>query len=116
MYTHTVREFVEKAFKVVGLDGDEFIEISEKYFRPNEVEHLLGDSSKAQKELNKKSNIIVFLVPSRTDTKWFHEFVYHKAELRFIKGRLKFGDSKNSAPFSSILFTRSYWPHESTYK
>ncbi|MAV04690.1 MAG: GDP-mannose 4,6-dehydratase [Flavobacteriaceae bacterium] len=52
--THTVREFVEKAFKVVGLDGDEFIEISEKYFRPNEVEHLLGDSSKARKDLNWK--------------------------------------------------------------
>jgi GDPmannose 4,6-dehydratase len=52
--THTVREFVEKAFKVVGLDGDEYIEISQKYFRPNEVEHLLGDSSKAQKELNWK--------------------------------------------------------------
>jgi len=65
--------------------------------------NIKGFLEKAQKELNKKSNIIVFLVPSRTDTKWFHEFVYHKAELRFIKGRLKFGDSKNSAPFPSMI-------------
>jgi len=45
----------------------------------------------------------VGLVPSRTDTKWFHEYVLGKAEIRFIKGRLKFGDSKNSAPFPSML-------------
>ena len=52
--THTVKEFVDKAFNVVGLDWNEYVEISEKYFRPNEVEHLLGDSSKARKELNWK--------------------------------------------------------------
>ena len=46
---------------------------------------------------------VVMLVPSRTDTKWFHEFAYKKAEIRFIKGRLKFGDSKNSAPFPSMI-------------
>lgn len=47
----------------------------------------------------------VALVPSRTDTKWFHEYVYNKenVEIRFIKGRLKFGNSKNSAPFPSML-------------
>lgn len=47
---------------------------------------------------------VVMLVPARTDTKWFHEHVYHVAdEIRFIKGRLKFGDGKNSAPFPSML-------------
>lgn len=46
---------------------------------------------------------IVLLVPARTDTKWFHQWVYNIAEIRFIKGRLKFGDSKNSAPFPSML-------------
>lgn len=49
------------------------------------------------------AEIIVLLVPARTDTKWFHKYVYGIAELRFIKGRLKFGDSKNSAPFPSLL-------------
>ena len=45
----------------------------------------------------------VLLLPARTDTKWFHEFVYGKAEIRFIKGRLKFGNSNNSAPFPSMV-------------
>lgn len=49
--THTVREFAEAAFKEVGLDYQEFVQISEKYFRPNEVNHLLGDYSKAEKIL-----------------------------------------------------------------
>lgn len=43
------------------------------------------------------------LLPARTDTKWFHDFIYHKAEIRFIKGRLKFGNSKNAAPFPSMV-------------
>ena len=45
----------------------------------------------------------VMLLPARTDTRWFHEYIYGKAEIRFIKGRLKFGDSKNSAPFPSMV-------------
>jgi site-specific DNA-methyltransferase (adenine-specific) len=45
----------------------------------------------------------VALLPARTDTKWFHEYIYNKAEIRFIKGRLKFGGSKNSAPFPSMV-------------
>lgn len=51
----------------------------------------------------KRDTIIVMLIPARTDTKWFHEYIYGKAEIRFIKGRLKFGDSKNSAPFPSMV-------------
>jgi phage N-6-adenine-methyltransferase len=51
------------------------------------------------------ATVCVFLVPARTDTKWFHELIYlHEGwEVRFIKGRLKFGDGKNSAPFPSML-------------
>lgn len=47
--------------------------------------------------------LVVCLLPARTDTKWFHEYILNKAEIRFIKGRLKFGGSKNSAPFPSML-------------
>ena len=50
--THTVKEFLQKAFDYVDLDWEKYVQISEKYFRPNEVEHLLGDSTKARKELN----------------------------------------------------------------
>ena len=46
---------------------------------------------------------VVCLVPSRTDTKWWHEYAMKASEIRFIKGRLKFGDSKNSAPFPSAI-------------
>lgn len=45
----------------------------------------------------------VMLLPARTDTAWFHNYIYGKAEVRFIRGRLKFGDSKNSAPFPSMI-------------
>ena len=45
----------------------------------------------------------VMLIPARTDTRWFHEYIYGKAEIRFLKGRLKFGGSKNSAPFLSMV-------------
>ena len=50
-------------------------------------------------------NLIVMLVPARTDTKWFHKYIYKNknAEIRFLRGRLKFGDSKNSAPFPSMV-------------
>lgn len=46
---------------------------------------------------------VVMLLPARTDTKWFHDYIYEKSEIRFIKGRLKFGDSYNSAPFPSMV-------------
>lgn len=47
---------------------------------------------------------VVLLAHARTDTRWFHDWVYNKAtEIRFVKGRLKFGDSKNSAPFPSLV-------------
>ena len=46
---------------------------------------------------------VVFLIPSRTDTKWWHEYCMKATEIRFIKGRLKFDDQKNSAPFPSAI-------------
>ena len=45
---------------------------------------------------------VVCLVPSRTDTSWWHDYCIHH-EVRFIRGRLKFGNQKNSAPFPSAL-------------
>ncbi len=46
---------------------------------------------------------VVFLIPSRTDTRWWHDYVMKANEIRFIKGRLKFGNAKNSAPFPSCI-------------
>lgn len=50
-----------------------------------------------------RGSTVVMLLPARTDTKWFHDYIYGKAEIRFVKGRLKFGKSKNSAPFPSMV-------------
>jgi site-specific DNA-methyltransferase (adenine-specific) len=57
--------------------------------------------AKADNE-SKKGITIVCLVPARTDTNWWWDSCVHH-EIRFIKGRLKFGDGKNSAPFPSAV-------------
>jgi phage N-6-adenine-methyltransferase len=54
-------------------------------------------------EESRKGLTVVCLLPARTDTKWWHEFVQPHAEVRFVKGWLKFGGSKNSAPFPSAV-------------
>lgn len=46
---------------------------------------------------------VVFLVPSRTDTRWWHDYCMQASEIRFIKGRLRFDEHKNSAPFPSAI-------------
>jgi site-specific DNA-methyltransferase (adenine-specific) len=46
---------------------------------------------------------VVMLLPARTDTRWFHDYIYGKTEVRFIKGRLKFGGCQNAAPFPSMV-------------
>lgn len=46
---------------------------------------------------------VVMLLPARTDTMWFHDYIYGKAEVRFVRGRLRFGRSKNGAPFPSMV-------------
>ena len=50
--THTVKEFVKTAFDCVNLNWEDYVVTSKKYERPNEVEHLLGDSTKARSKLN----------------------------------------------------------------
>ena len=53
-----------------------------------------------------KGGVVVMLIPARTDTKYFHEYIYHKSEIRFIKGRLKFEGlqkGSGSAPFPSMI-------------
>lgn len=51
-----------------------------------------------------KGATVVCLIPSRTDTTYWHDYIFGKAsDIRFLRGRLKFGDSKNSAPFPSAV-------------
>ena len=58
---------------------------------------------KAYNESQKLRTKVVMLIPARTDTKYWHNYVMRASEIHFIKGRLKFGDSKNSAPFPSAV-------------
>lgn len=51
----------------------------------------------------KNGAMVVMLIPARTDTSYFHDYIYGKAEIRFVRGRLKFGDAVNSAPFPSMV-------------
>jgi phage N-6-adenine-methyltransferase len=57
---------------------------------------------KAYESAKSTAETVVCLVPARTDTAWWHEYAA-KGEVRFIRGRLKFGGHKNSAPFPSAL-------------
>ena len=55
--THTVQEFVELSFNYVGLNWADYVVTSKKYYRPNEVNHLLGDPTKAKKQLGWKPEL-----------------------------------------------------------
>lgn len=57
---------------------------------------------KAFEESKKNNATVICLVPARTDTAWWHDYAM-KGTIEFIRGRLKFGNSKNSAPFPSAL-------------
>lgn len=54
-------------------------------------------------EESRKGATVVMLLPARTDAHWFHDYIYGKADVRFVRGRLKFGGGANSAPFPSMV-------------
>jgi site-specific DNA-methyltransferase (adenine-specific) len=65
---------------------------------------------KAYRESRQDHTVVVLLIPSRTDTRYFHNFIYQRAEIRFVKGRIRFGDSTTNAPFPSmvVIFRGAY--------
>lgn len=75
------------------------------------IHPMAGKSGSGSKRLMKSlcvgGETIVLLVPARTDTTYFHDYIYGKAEIRFIRGRLKFEDENgaamNPAPFPSMV-------------
>lgn len=58
---------------------------------------------KCYSESKRPGTIVVMLIPARTDTAYFHDIIKNNAEIRFLRGRLKFGNSKNAAPFPSMI-------------
>ncbi len=68
---------------------------------------VIGDWMRKAWESSQRGATVVCLVPARTDTDWWHRYAM-RGEVRFLKGRLKFGGAKNSAPFPSaiVIFRR----------
>ena len=62
----------------------------------------IGKWMKKAYESSLEGATVVCLVPARTDTNWWHDYAM-KGDIEFIRGRLKFGGSKNSAPFPSAV-------------
>ena len=65
--------------------------------------NIIGKWLERGKEMQARGKTSVFLIPSRTDTRWWHNYVMQSDEIRFIKGRLKFDEHKNCAPFPSAI-------------
>ena len=75
-----------------------------------EIKKILKDWIKKGFEEGQKDNtMVVMLIPARTDTKYWHDYVMKADEIRFVRGRIKFGDETNSAPFPSavVVFRQS---------
>ena len=64
---------------------------------------VIGNWTAKAKTEAAKGKTVVMLIPSRTDTKWWHDDIMQATEIRFVKGRLKFGGVKNPAPFPSAV-------------
>lgn len=58
---------------------------------------------KAYEEAKKPGTTVVMVLPARTDTGWFHDWILGTAEIRFIRGRLRFSGATQNAPFPSMV-------------
>lgn len=70
----------------------------------------IGKWVKKAKEESMQGALVVGLLPVRTESRWWRENVWNYAEVRFIDGRLKFGNALNSAPFGSAIAIWWRWP------
>ena len=64
---------------------------------------VIKDWMRKASEVASGGGTVVCLVPARTDTAWWHDYCINAYEIRYIRGRLKFGGQKNSAPFPSAV-------------
>ena len=64
---------------------------------------VIKDWMRKASEVAAGGGTVVCLVPARTDTSWWHDYCINAYEIRYIRGRLKFGGQKNSAPFPSAV-------------
>lgn len=62
-----------------------------------------GNIPKWLEKAANENTTVVMLLPVSTDTGWFHDYIYGKAEIRFIRGKVRFGDAKWTARFPSMI-------------
>ena len=72
------------------------------YVNPPYGTHIKYWIKKAWEEA-RQGKTVVMLIPSRTDTKYWHQYIMKTHEIWFVKGRLKFDDQKQAAPFPSAI-------------
>ncbi|RSX49756.1 DNA N-6-adenine-methyltransferase [Bifidobacterium castoris] len=68
--------------------------------------HTIDWIRKCSQEASRPDTLVVLLVPARTDTKWFQQYILNRAEIRFLPGRLKYeidGHPGQAAPFPSMI-------------
>ena len=75
----------------------------ERVFMNPPYGRVIGDWVRKAYEESLKGTLVVALIPARTDTRYWHDYVMRASEIRLVKGRLKFGDGRNSAPFPSAV-------------
>ena len=73
------------------------------FMNPPYGRHISNWIKKAYQEAQNPGTKVVCLIPARTDTKYWHDYCMRAKEIHFVKGRLKFGDSTNCAPFPSAV-------------
>ena len=86
----------------VDYPRDKIIFVNPPYSALKTTKARIGWIEKAYNECVKGSDIVM-LIPARTDTQWFHDFIYGQYKVEFIRGRIKFKGNKNAAPFPSML-------------
>lgn len=75
----------------------------ERVFMNPPYGRVIGGWMRKAYEESRGGALVVCLIPARTDTAWWHDYVIPYGETRFIRGRLKFGGAANSAPFPSAI-------------
>jgi site-specific DNA-methyltransferase (adenine-specific) len=93
-----------------GVDGLSYSWAGERcWMNPPYGREIVQWVAKARSEAERGA-LVVGLLPARTDTRWWQEYVQGHADVRFIAGRLKFGNAKNAAPFPSAIAVWWGWP------
>ena len=106
-----VYDYLDEEFRFVldpcppkpKFDGLEIEWSDMNFVNPPYSRSTIGKWIKKGIEEQKKKHYSVFLIPSRTDVKWFYKMFEYATEIRFVVGRIKFVGAKSSAPFPSMI-------------